>query len=47
MSVYTETDIKLIGANTLKDLYEWYDKKIEELGKEDKNDETLGKVKED
>ncbi|WP_288980883.1 hypothetical protein [uncultured Flavobacterium sp.] len=47
MSVYTETDIKLIGANTLKDLHEWYDKKIEELGKEDKNDETLGKVKED
>lgn len=47
MSVYTETDIKLIGANTLKDSHEWYDKKIEELGKEDKNDETLGKVKED
>lgn len=47
MSVYTESDLKLIGANTLKDLYEWYDKKIEELGKAEKDDETLGKVKED
>ena len=47
MSVYTESDLKLIGANTLKDLYEWYDKKIEELGKAEKDDETLGRVKED
>lgn len=41
MSVYTDTDIKLIGANTIKDLYEWYDKKIEALSKDDREDETL------
>lgn len=46
MSVYTESDIVLIGANCLADLIAYYDTKIEEYKKQDKDDSTMTEVKE-
>lgn len=47
MSVYTESDLELIGANALADFITYYDKKIEEYKNQAKDDTTLSEVKED
>lgn len=47
MSVYTETDIILRGAEALDDIASFYEKAYESCKKEEKSDSTLSEVPED
>lgn len=47
MSVYTESDLVLIGANALDDFISYYDTKIDEYRKQSPDDSTFSEVKED